>query len=77
MEYELTIGNSVHIQKMCLKCGRVTDFTDQAISRFIKEKRFSNFNLNHFSLVLYGECKTCRGKTGEERKKEENNTQKQ
>lgn len=62
IEYELTTGNAAHMQYVCHKCGRTVDFTDKALTRLIKERNYSNFDVQHFSLVVYGECKQCRVK---------------
>ena len=60
-EYELTFGNHSRLQIICEKCRRVSDFRDKAIERLVEERRYSNFNLQRFSLFVYGECKRCRG----------------
>lgn len=62
-EYELTTANSNRLQIICVKCGRVADITDLAITRLVTERKYSNFNMQHFSLSVYGECKICRRKT--------------
>lgn len=62
-EYEIIVGKPVRFQMMCTKCGRVTDIHDKAIERLIKERKYSNFTLQHFSLFIYGECKICRRQT--------------
>lgn len=61
-EYELTSINQNKMQVICLKCGRISDITDKAIARLVKERKYSNFTMNHFSLFIYGECKVCRKK---------------
>ena len=65
-EYEIIVGKPVRFQMMCTKCGRVTDIHDKAIERLIKERKYSNFTLQHFSLYIYGECKICRRQTNKE-----------
>ena len=59
-EYELVNANSSYMQYICAKCGRTVNFKDKAISRLIRERNYSNFDLQHFSLIVYGECKICR-----------------
>ena len=59
-EYEVIIGTAMRMQVVCTKCGRVTEVHDQAIERLIKERKYTNFNLQHVSLFVYGECKLCR-----------------
>lgn len=59
-EYELIVGSAMRMQVVCTKCGRVTEMHDKAIERLIKERKYANFNLQHVSLFVYGECKLCR-----------------
>lgn len=60
-EYELiTDASRSHMQVICRKCGRRTFFYDKAIQRMVTERQYSNFNLQNYSLVVYGECKICR-----------------
>ena len=59
-EYELLKETAKHMQFMCTRCGRTVDFTDRAIGRLIDERKYPNFNIQHYSLLVYGECKVCR-----------------
>lgn len=59
-EYEMIVGTTMRMQVVCNKCGRVTEVHDKAIERLIKERKYTNFNLQHVSLFVYGECKLCR-----------------
>ena len=59
-EYELITGTHNRMQVICQKCGRVADIHDKAIDRLIQMRKYSNFNLQHYSLFVYGECKHCR-----------------
>ena len=61
-EYELITGSSNRLQIVCKKCGRVTDVTDKAITTLVQNRKYSNFNMQHFSLFIYGECRICRKK---------------
>ena len=59
-EYEIISGSASRFQMICKKCGRTVDISDKAIARLIKERKYSNFDMQHFSLFVYGECKICR-----------------
>lgn len=59
-EYEVITGEHHRMEIICQKCGRVVDIQDKAIARLIKERKYSNFTLQHYSLFVYGECKICR-----------------
>ena len=61
-EYELITGSSNRLQIVCKRCGRVTDITDKAITTLVQNRKYSNFNMQHFSLFIYGECRICRKK---------------
>ena len=59
-EYELIIGSQARMIVICERCGRQTELHDKAIDRLVRERRYSNFKMQHFSLFVYGECKICR-----------------
>lgn len=59
-EYELIVLPRPRMQVVCLKCGRVTDIQDKAIERLVEERKYTNFEMQRFSLFIYGECRTCR-----------------
>ena len=59
-EYELVTGTTPRMQVICTRCGRISDFHDQAIVHEIREHGYKNFNIWRFSLFVYGECKVCR-----------------
>ena len=61
-EYELTTGPNNRFEIICRKCGRVAEVRDPVIVQTIMERKYSNFNAQHFSLSIYGECKICRRK---------------
>jgi Fe2+ or Zn2+ uptake regulation protein len=61
-EYELITGSKVRMQVICQKCQRVTHFRDPALERLILNRKYTNFNLQYYSLFIYGECKYCRYK---------------
>ena len=62
MEYELVPNAVTHMQYICQNCGRTVEFNDKAIARLIRERKYTNFNVQHFTLLVYGECKICRTK---------------
>ena len=64
-EYELILETTKHMQYICTKCGRTVDFNDKAIGRLIEERKFSNFVLKQYSLIVYGECRRCKKKQTE------------
>ena len=59
-EYELTIGTGKQMQYICSKCGRTVEFSSRAISQMIELHKYRNFDLQKYSLIVYGQCKVCR-----------------
>ena len=57
-KWALDAKNSMRV--ICTRCGREANFTDKALLRIIQERKYANFVPAHFSLYVYGVCKTCR-----------------
>ncbi len=57
--YEKTFGAVMHNHMVCTQCGRVKEFSDKKIRVAIQNKTFSNFNVTHYSLYIYGICNKC------------------
>lgn len=63
--YALIPGKQIQAQMICGKCGRVSEFKDQAIDHLLRVRKYPNFEMQHYSLFVYGECKHCRRKAQE------------
>ena len=61
-QYQLTAQPAVRFELVCTRCGRISSFKDKAIENLIRTRKYSNFNLQGYSLYIYGECKTCKRK---------------
>jgi Fe2+ or Zn2+ uptake regulation protein len=61
-EYEIVTTTQNRLQTVCEKCGKVQSFHDQVIERIIRERKYSNFILQHFTLLAYGQCRRCKEK---------------
>lgn len=61
--YELIWGSTNRMQIICRRCGRVSEFREVAIENIAISRKYSNFLMERFSMVVYGTCKTCRRKT--------------
>ena len=62
--YELAKGNH-HDHLVCVKCGKVVEFSDAAIEReqhTIAKKH--GYELSDHIMVLYGICRECREREG-------------
>ena len=60
-EYELiTSPLRTRMQICCRKCGRKAFFADKALMRMVEERAYINFEVQRFTLVVYGECKACK-----------------
>lgn len=67
--YEPVSGKTHHDHLICLECGRIIEFEDDALERLQKEieerYRFKSF---YHKMELYGRCSGCRQKKGTRRK---------
>lgn len=59
VQYEITTGETSHMKVVCRLCGREAEFHDKAIGRLIQERKYYNFQLRSYTLIVYGECKIC------------------
>lgn len=59
-QYELVRATDSVVQIICQRCGRVSIVKDPTIKRMLADKRWSNFEPDHFSLYVVGQCKVCR-----------------
>lgn len=61
--FELNRGGH-HDHLVCLKCGRIDEFTDEEIE--IRQRQIAerlNYQLKDHSLILYGICPACKNST--------------
>lgn len=59
-QWEVVVGKHNRLQLVCKHCGRVSEFKDIAITNAVKLRKYSNFEPEHFTIFVYGECKHCR-----------------
>lgn len=59
-QYKWAVDAKNTMRVICTRCGREANFTDRAILRIVQERKYANFIPAHFSLYVYGTCKTCR-----------------
>ena len=59
-QYKWALDAKNTLRVICTRCGREASFTDKALLRIIQERKYANFIPAHFSLYVYGTCKTCR-----------------
>lgn len=60
--FELNRGGH-HDHMVCVKCGRVEEFSDEVIEKRQQEiAEQKNFSLTEHSLCLYGVCADCRSR---------------
>ncbi len=59
--FEPDLGRAHHDHLVCLRCGAVEEFVDQAIERAQEEvARERGFSLFYHQMTLYGICRRCR-----------------
>ncbi|MCQ2311714.1 MAG: transcriptional repressor [Paludibacteraceae bacterium] len=66
--YEVALVSQDSIRMICTKCGREVALADKAISALVRRRRYTNFDMDHYSLYVYGACKVCRRLKGKEKK---------
>jgi Fe2+ or Zn2+ uptake regulation protein len=59
-QYEVIPGKQTYMQIQCSKCGRVSEIKDKAIDHLIRVRKYINFDMQRYTLLIYGECKHCR-----------------
>jgi len=57
-KWALDAKNSMRV--ICTRCGREATFNDKALLQIVQNRKYANFVPAHFSLYVYGVCKTCR-----------------
>ena len=73
-QYEKSYNRDTHHHQICIQCGQVTEFQNEALQQAIEGTRLTRFNLTHYSLYIYGVCSKC--ERNNKRKKENNNNHK-
>ena len=59
--YEHVLGHAHHEHMVCLKCGKVIEFSDKGIERSIKKLcEKSRFEDTSHCFQVFGYCKDCR-----------------
>lgn len=48
-----------HSHLICTTCGKVKEVKDNNTAAFMNARRFNAFNIDHYSLYVYGTCSTC------------------
>jgi Fur family ferric uptake transcriptional regulator len=68
--YEPTEGKSHHDHLICLECGKIIEFGDEALETLQNgiAQRY-RFKIFHHRMELYGLCADCRSKKGMSKKK--------
>lgn len=57
--YESVMQRIAHNHLICTSCGKVKEAKDNELISFMNSKRYSSFNMEYFSLYVYGECGSC------------------
>ena len=59
-QYKWALDAKDSMRVICTRCGREANFNDPAVNRILHERKYANFIPAHFSVYVYGVCKTCR-----------------
>lgn len=59
--YERTYNNLRHEHLICLRCGKVEEFSDSRIEEIVRHMEDKHgFSVHHHLLYIYGICKDCK-----------------
>jgi Fur family ferric uptake transcriptional regulator len=68
-QYEPTEGKKHHDHLICLKCGKIIEFEDDALETLQDGIAYRyRFKVFHHRMELYGQCAECRSKKVSKRK---------
>ena len=70
-QYEQAYKNETHHHMICMECGKVTEFFDDALKKVVVNTKLKKFTASHYSLCIYGICSKCLW--AKRRKKKTNN----
>ena len=59
-QYKWALDAKSSMRVICTRCGREATFNDKALQQIVQNRKYANFVPAHFSLYVYGVCKTCR-----------------
>ena len=74
-QYEKSYNRGTHHHQICMQCGTVAEFQNEALQTAIENTKLSRFQASHYSLYIYGICGKCDRKN--RRRKSNNNTKKE
>lgn len=58
-QYEKSYNRDTHHHQICMQCGKVTEFQNEALQNVIETTKLKRFQLSHYSLYIYGSCSNC------------------
>lgn len=62
-QYEKSYNRDTHHHQICMLCGKVTEFQNEALQGAIASTKLKRFQMSHYSLYIYGMCSGCARKT--------------
>ncbi|NDV65387.1 Fur family transcriptional regulator [Bacteroides sp. 224] len=74
-QYEKSYNRDTHHHQICMQCGTVMEFQNEALQSVIENTKLTRFQSSHYSLYIYGICAKCDRKN--KRKKKNNNPKKE
>jgi Fur family ferric uptake transcriptional regulator len=73
--YEKSYGQEPHHHRVCTMCGTVTEFTSNELKTTVDGIKMPGFTASHYSLCIFGICKSCSGKIRRMQRKKDTNKQ--
>ncbi len=57
--YERALHQEGICRQICTQCGKVQRYKSKAVTKVINNARWPHFQKEHFTLYIYGICKSC------------------
>ena len=59
-EYEkVTFGGEPHIHLVCNRCGKIREYHNDKLYRYLRDLKVYRFTADNYALYLYGMCTKC------------------
>ncbi|MDY4019269.1 MAG: transcriptional repressor [Prevotella sp.] len=69
IRYEAVYSRNNHCHQICTSCGKITNIASDEVLSAVGNMKFKRFNMESFSLYVYGMCSSCAAKQQKGHKK--------
>ncbi len=71
MEYEFRPLGKKHYHKVCVHCGTMTEFSNDAVTKYLDALHIRGFSISDIQLTVNGICSKCKAKLVRQKKKKQ------